>query len=315
VHAKSDELRLQNVSAIPRLEVAGKERKGADVATAAMEREAGSNSPERKRPRMEHSWIPNNDFENISKVLETPGVEPLVHTQNAIVTESKTDSITSHFSQDEEAVEGVSTSQPQRIAHSPWLVQGGNPSSCTTKELVKHTPLGAHGADMASETAWMEIVQETPYVHCDSQHQRTQDKYHSAVTPNPESHPELPPYKQENLGSDTMVLAEETQFTETSTIIQTDTEGGAPCVVEETQITSSHSRTVTQGIPLRSVIPPRGNTDQHGPPQMCCIDENQPECQTHEVSLGSVPTNYCISAAEGSTSNSPARVGVIALRL
>lgn len=283
VHTKSDELRLQNVSAIPRLEVAGEKRKGVGVATAAMDREAGSNSPERKRPRMEHSWIPNNDFENISKVLETPGMEPLVHPQNAIVTESKTDSITSHFSQDEEAVEGLSTSQPQRIARSPWPVQGGNPSSCTTKELVKHTPLGAHSAEMTSETAWMEIV-----------------------TPNPESHPELPPYKQENLGSDTMVLAEETQLAETSTIMQTDTEGSAvPCVVEETQITSSHSRTVTQGISLQSVTPLRGDTDKHGPPQVCCTDENQPECQTHEVSLGSVPTDYCKSAAEGSTSNSP----------
>lgn len=310
VHTKSDELRLQNVLAIPRLEVAGEKRKGAGVATAAMDREAGSNSPERKRPRMEHSWIPNNDFENISKVLETPGMEPLVHPQNAIVTESKTDSITSHFSQDEEAVEGLSTSQPQRIARSPWPVQGGNPSNCTTKELVKHTPLGAHGAEMTSETAWIEIVQETPYVHGDSQHQRTQDKYRGAVTPNPESHPELPPYKQENLGSDTMVLAEETQFAETSTIMQTDTEGSAvPCVVEETQITSSHSRTVTQGIPLQRVTPPRGDTDKHGPPQVCCTDENQPECQTHEVRLGSVPTNYCKSAAEGSTSNSPSTGG------
>ena len=306
VHTKSDELMLQNVSAIPQLEVASEKRKGAGVATAAMDREAGSNSPERKRPRMEHSWIPNNDFENISKVLETPGMEPLVHTQNAIVTESKTDSIPSHFSQDEEAVEGVSTSQPQRIAHSPWPVQGGNPSSCTTRELVKHTPLGAHSAEMSSETAWMEIVQETPYVHGDSQHQRTQDKYRSAVTPNPERHPELPPYKQENLGSDTMVLAEETQFAETSTIMQTDTEGSAvPCVVEETQITSSHSRTATQGISLRSITPLSGDTDKHDPPQVCCIDKNQPECQTQEVSLGSVPTNYCKSAAEGSTSNSP----------
>ena len=289
---------MQNVSAIPQLEVAGEEEETGG-GTASVEREAGLNSPERKRPRREN---PNDGFESITTVLETPAMvvvrsdplEPLVHTLRPLASKSQTDSVSSHFNQDGEPAGVASTSQSQRTAHSPGPAPGGNASSCAMGELVGHTTLSTHSDEMTSQ---IKTVQETPCVHGGSQHQRMRDQCCGAVTPDPESHLELPPHKQENLDSDTTVLAEETQFTEPSTSMQANAAGSAaagsatPCLVEETQVVSGHSQNAPQEIPVQTVIPPMpmGDAYEQGPPQVHCIGETQPECQTHEVRSVSVP--------------------------
>ena len=295
---------------------------GAEGATAADE-EAVLSSPVRKKPRREESQRQIETFgssQNISRVLKTPAVVDAIKVdclEPSMCT--PTNNSTSRHNQEPK---DASTSQPKRIAETPWLVPGSSASDRgITERLIKTNLQGGasqlqnapgqhcnancdHNQDSdVSEgtlTSQPKRIAETPWlvpggnvgiaeegIQCEpqndaSQHEMAQNQQGTAPALNPAQN------RQESVDSD-VVLTEETQSIEPPTSIPTHSAAdNAPCTVGETQIISAQSQATSQGVVVASQgeISPASaaRADKQNSPQVCCIGETQLESQAHNKS-------------------------------
>ena len=294
---------------------------GAEGATAVDE-EAVLSSPVRKKPRREEPQRQRETFgssQNISRVLETPAVVGAIKVDCLEPsTCTPTNNSTSRDNQDSKVSEG--TSQPKRIAETPWLVPGGNASDRgITEGLIKTDLQGGasqlqnvHGqhcnansdrnqdSDVSEGTATSQPkrIAETPWLvpggnvgiepqKDASQHEMAHDQQGTAPALNP---------SQNRQESDVTVLAEETQSIEPPTSIPTHSVAdNTPCTVGETQIISAHSQATSQGVIVASQgeISPASaaRADKQNSPRVCCVGETQLENQAHNKSGWSSPSS------------------------
>ena len=297
------------------------EEKRQQSGTTAVD-EAALNSPVRKKPRRVESQRQREMFgssQNISRVLETPAVVDAIKVDCLEPsTCTPTNNSTSRHNQEPK---DASTSQPKRIAETPWLVPGGSASDRgITEGLIKTDCQGSAGqvqnapgqhcnaysdhnqdSDIGTATSQPKRIAETPWLvpggnvniaeeglQCEpqndaSQHETAHDQQGTAPALNPSQN------RQESVDSDVTVLAEETPAIEPPTSIPTHSAAdNTQCTVGETQIISAYSQATSQGIVVASQgeISPASaaRADKQNSPRVCCVGETQLENQAYNKS-------------------------------
>ena len=291
---------------------------GAEGATVVDE-EAALSSPVRKKPRREESQRQREMFgssRNISRVLETPAVVDAIKV-DCLEPSTCTPTNNSTSCHNQEPKE-PSTSQPKRIAETPWLVPGGSASDRgITEGLIKTDCQGGAGqvqnapgqhcnaysdhdqdSNVGTATSQPKRIAETPWLvpggnvgiaeeglQCEpqndaSQHETAHDQQDTAPALNPSQN------RQESVDSDVTVLAEETPAIEPPTSIPIHSAAdNTPCTVGET---SAYSQATSQGIVEASQgeISPASaaRADKQNSPQVCCVGETQLENQAFNES-------------------------------
>lgn len=313
---------------------------GAKGATVIAE-EAALSSPVRKRTRREESRRLRETFgrsQNISRVLETPAVvdaikvdclEPSVctGTSNSPCGQNRGSKVS----------EDVSTSQPKRVAETPWLVPGGSVTGRgVTERLIETDCQGstsqlqsAHGQHCCANsdhnqdskvsegtpTSQLKRIAETPLLvpggnvsiaeerakheprKDASQHEIEHDQQGTAPAPRSPLNPSQ--HRQESVDSDVTALAEETPSIEPSTSVpRHSVADSTSCIV------SVHSQATSQGIIVAGqgrIFPaPAARADKH---RVCCISETQRENKVHIISGGNSPSSYNASTQQDSVSS------------